>query len=194
MLTVTDVVEFEFCHKFTYFTKVLGLRQYEEKRGTVKSGKILHETHEHSNRNYAFGYENGRKLTGIMFYSKNLDLCGKIDEAIELPDEVILVERKYSDNYEFHETLKVQLGLLSLLVEENTKKLVRHATVIFSKEHRKAINFEIDSNVKKHALESLENTKRVISCTAIPESSFDNRCLNCCFRKICPTGSLNNIG
>ena len=25
----------------------------------------------------------------------------------------------------------------------------------------------------------------------IPDSSFDNRCLNCCFRRICPTGSLN---
>ena len=26
----------------------------------------------------------------------------------------------------------------------------------------------------------------------MPDADFDNRCLNCCFRKICPVGSLNS--
>jgi len=44
-ITVTDVVENTFCEKFTYFSLILGLKQYEEKRGAVITGKELHNKH-----------------------------------------------------------------------------------------------------------------------------------------------------
>jgi len=77
----------------------------------------------------------GRKIVGIKFFSKSLSRSGKIDEAIETKDEVILIERKYSDYIEIGNTIKVQLGLLSLLIYENLHKPVKTAIVIFSKKY-----------------------------------------------------------
>lgn len=192
MLTVTDVVEHAFCPKFTYYSSVLGLRQFEEKRGTVKAGKNLHQKHENTNKAYVPQQFSGKKLVGTKYYSQKLDLSGKIDEAIETDDEIILIERKYTDSAQLHDTLKVQLGLLAIIIEENTCKPVRTAQVIYTKQNRVIKNYEIDESIKKFALKMLEETKKVVLSGIIPESSFDNRCLNCCFRKICPTGSLNN--
>jgi CRISPR-associated exonuclease Cas4 len=192
VLTITDVVEHVFCPKFTYYSSVLGLRQFEEKRGTVKAGKTLHQRHETTNKDYTPQPFSGKKLVGTKYYSRKLDLSGKIDEAVETNDEIILIERKYADATELHDTLKVQLGLLSIIIEENIGKPVKTAQVIYSKQNRVVKNYEIDESIKKFALEMLEETKKVILRGIIPSSSFDNRCLNCCFRKICPTGSLNN--
>jgi hypothetical protein len=43
VISVTTVAEHVFCPKFTYYGHVLGLKQYEEKRGSVKAGKTLHK-------------------------------------------------------------------------------------------------------------------------------------------------------
>ena len=93
-LTVTDVVEYSFCPKFTYFINVLGLNQYEHKRGTVAAGRKLHQLHEKNNLNYIPHTNKGKKIVARKFYSEKFDLSGKIDEAIETDDEIILIERK----------------------------------------------------------------------------------------------------
>lgn len=191
-LTVTDVVEYTFCPKFTYFINILGLDQYEQKRGTVTAGRNLHQSHERNNSNYTPHANKGKKLIARKFYSEKLDLSGKIDEAIETDDEIILIERKYSDIYDISDILLVQLGLLSILIEENLEKPVKKAVVIFNKTRRKQIPVVIDDVIKNHSLEILEKTKKVIQMGIMPDADFDNRCLNCCFRKICPVGSLNS--
>lgn len=191
-LTVTDVVEYTFCPKFTYFINVLGLDQYEQKRGTVTAGRKLHQMHERNNPNYSLQSNKGKKLVALQFYSEKLDLSGKIDEAIELDEEIILIERKYSDIYDISNTIQIQLGLLSILIEENLGKPVKKAIVIFNKTKRKQISVTIDDTLKNQSLEMLEKTKKIIQMGIMPDADFDNRCLNCCFRKICPVGSLNS--
>lgn len=190
-LTVTDVVEHAFCPKFTYYGLVLGLKQYEEKRGTVMAGRKMHSKHERTNIAYLPHNIHGKKLVSVKFYSKALGLTGKIDEAVETNDEIVLVERKYTENNVVGPTLKVQLGLLAILIEENLHKPVRRAIVIFSKKQRKEVEVKLDQTMKSYALDMLNKTKKVILDGISPFSRFDNRCLNCCYRKICPVGSLN---
>ncbi len=192
MLTVTDVVEHVFCPKFTYFCIILGLEQYEQKRGTVLAGRKLHSKHEDMNKAYMPQKLSGKKIIGRTYYSTNLGISGKIDEAVETENEIILVERKYSDFTDLRDTLKVQLGLLALLVEENTGKPVKRSLVIFSKKHRIVKEFLINKDIREFAMTSLSEVKKTIIDGVLPSSKFDNRCLNCCFRKICPVGSLNN--
>ena len=191
MISVTTVVENVFCEKFTYYAKVLGLLQYEEKRGTVISGKTFHKTHEKTNQTFIPKHIQGKKITSAKFYSKKHDFLGIIDEAIELDDQVILIERKFSNYLKIHDTIKVQLGLLAILIEENMKKPVKKAYVIFHKDKRDEIVVMIDEPTKEYALRMLQRTKKIINSGIMPKSYFDNRCLNCCYRKICPEGSLN---
>ena len=191
LLTVTDVVEYAFCPKFTYFINILGLEQFEQKRGTVTVGRKLHNRYEKDNLKYVPQRLPGKKIVARKFFSAKYELSGKIDEAIEMEKEIILIERKYSDNHKIYPTLRVQLGLLSILIEENLHKPVHKAIVVFSKNKKKEIHIKIDNIIKKESLAMLENVKNVIKSEIMPESEFDNRCLNCCFRRICPTGSLN---
>jgi len=190
-LTVTDVVEYAFCPKFTYFINILRLSQFEQKRGTVSAGRKLHTKHEKNNLRYFPQGLKGKKITAHSYFSAKYDLSGKIDEAVESNDEVVLIERKYTDNHEVYPALRIQLGLLAILIEENLHKPVRRVIVIFSKTKRKIIHISIDDSIRDESLRMLNDVKNTIKNEIMPESDFDNRCLNCTFRRICPTGSLN---
>ena len=191
MISVTNVIENVFCEKFTYYGNVLELPQYEEKRGTVDSGKKLHKKYETSNKEFIPSNFTGKKLLSITFYSQQYGYMGKIDEAIELDDRIVLIERKFSDYTKIHNTILVQLGLLSILIEENLGKPVDEAIVIFTKSKKITIPVKISKSVKFFALSMLDRTKQTIESGIMPDSYYDNRCVNCCYRRICPVGSLN---
>jgi CRISPR-associated exonuclease Cas4 len=190
LITVTDVVEHAFCPKFTYYGHVLKLEQFEQKRGTVQQGKMMHKRREKTNTSYIPQGIVGKKIIGLKIYSSRLGLSGKIDEAIELKNEIIVIEHKYSNRVEIGDTLKAQLGLLAILLEENLNKPVNTGIVIFTKENRKEIVVPIDESIRKNALDTLENVKNVIRTGKSPNSIFDGRCLDCCYRRVCPVGSL----
>lgn len=168
----------------------MGLKQYEERRGTVLAGRALHQKHEKENRSYVPAGLSGKKLIGLHLYSGKLGLSGKIDEVIDADEEIILVERKYSDYVIIGDTLKTQIGLLALLLEENLGKPVRRARVIFAKEDWKMSEVLLDESIRNFALRMLQEVKEVIKSGTDPPESPDRRCHDCCFRKVCSVGSL----
>ncbi len=185
-LSVTNAVEHAFCPRFTYFQLVLGIEQREGKRGTVQSGRSFHNRHSTTNKSYQIKRLNGVKLTELLLYSKKYLFSGKIDEAIETDDQILIMERKYSDYVIMGPTLKTQLGLLAILAEENTGKKVNHAVVVFDKKSRVEMPVKITEKIKQAALLTLQKTRDTLNSGAMPYSKHDNRCLNCCYRKICP--------
>ncbi len=185
-LTVTNVVEHAFCPRFTYFQLVLGIEQLEGKRGTVLAGRTFHSKHSKTNKSYKIKRLTGLKLTELLLYCKEYGFSGKIDEAIETADEVLIIERKYSDYVIISQTIKTQVGLLAILAERNFKKKVKRAIIVFDKTKRVEIQIKITEKIKQQALTELQKTNAVLSSGVIPSSIHDNRCLNCCYRKICP--------
>jgi len=186
-LNVTNAVEYAFCPRFTYFQLVLGIDQREGKRGTVQTGRAFHSRHATTNKNYKIKHLDGTKQTELLLYSKKHSFSGKIDEAIETEKEILLIERKYSDYILIGTTLKTQLGLLAILAEENTGKQVKKAIVIFDKTERTEIPINITEKIKQNALKILQKTNNIITTGNMPYSKHDDRCINCCYRKICPT-------
>ena len=87
----------------------------------------------------------------MKLFSNKLLLSGKIDEVIETKDEIILIERKYTDYIEISNIIRVQLGLLSILLEENLDKPVNKAMVIFSKKSTIKKIIAIDEEMRKLA-------------------------------------------
>lgn len=190
LITVTDVVENAFCPKFTYYSLVLGLRQYEEKRGTVMAGRSLHTRSEKGNPTYVPKMARGKKLIALLLYSPRLGLSGKIDEAYETGSEIVLVERKYTDFTVITDTLKTQVGLLSMLLVENRNKPVTRAFVVFQKSKRVVKEIKLTQELKDFALQKLESVKKIIASGISPDAKYDHKCLDCTYRKVCPTGSL----
>lgn len=76
-ITVTDVVENAFCERFTYFSLIRYLKQYEEKRGVVISGKKFHLNHERRNKEHLALKIEGKKIIGMKLFSNKLLLSGK---------------------------------------------------------------------------------------------------------------------
>ncbi len=189
-LTITDIVENAFCPKFTYYELVLGLKQYEGKQGSVKAGRAYHERHSTTNLTYMPRKTTGKKFTELQLFSESHLFSGKIDEAIETPTEIIIIERKYSDHATIGTTMKTQLGLLSILVEESLGKKVRKATVVFEKTKRQEIQVDITEEIQKLALSILQRTKETLTSGTSPIAKYSNRCITCCYRKICEVGSL----
>lgn len=194
MLTVTTVVENVFCKKFTYYSKVLGLPQYEEKRGMVLAGRKHHKNHEDNNKNFITSKLLGKKLLDTKLYSKKYNLVGIIDEAVEFSDEIVLIERKFTSSTKIHDTLKAQIGLLAILLEENLKKPVKKAILLFEYQGKRTKHeLIVDKKIINFALNELKDTKQNIDSGILPNSNFDDRCLNCCYRRICPVGNLTEI-
>lgn len=185
-LTVTNAVEHAFCPRFTYFQLVLGIEQREDKRGTVQSGRAFHNRHSTANKSYKINRLDGIKQTELLLYSKKYLFSGKIDEAIETDKEILIIERKYSDYILIGSTIKTQLGLLAILAEENTGKKVNKAIIVFNKTERVEVPVNITEKIKHTALRMLQKTNQTIASGNMPYSNHDNRCPNCCYRKICP--------
>lgn len=175
-----------FCPRFTYFEIVLGIDQKEGKRGTIQSGRAYHSRHSTTNKTYKIKNIQGKKHIELLLYSKKHSFSGKIDEAIETENEILLIERKYSDHILLEPSVKTQLGLLAILAEENIGKKVNNALMIFDKKERIEIPIKITKKIKQQALLMLQKTNHTINSGNIPYSKHDNRCTNCCYRKICP--------
>jgi len=185
-INVTNAVEHAFCPRFTYFQLVLGIDQREGKRGTVQTGRAFHSKHATTNKNYKIKHLNGVKQTELFLFSKKYSFSGKIDEAIETEKELLIIERKYSDYVLIGTTLKTQLGLLAILAEENIGKPAKKALVVFDKTNRIEILVNITEKIKQNALKTLQKTTDTITTGNMPHSKHDGRCINCCYRKICP--------
>ncbi|MCL2358349.1 MAG: CRISPR-associated protein Cas4 [Candidatus Bathyarchaeota archaeon] len=179
-------MEHAFCPRFTYFQLVLGIEQREDKRGTVQSGRAFHSRYSTTNKNYKINHLDGIKQTERLLYSRKYSFSGKIDEAIETDKEILIIERKYSDYILIGPTIKTQLGLLAILAEENTGKKVNKAIVVFNKTERVEVPVYINEKIKQIALRMLQKTNHTIISGDMPYSKRDNRCPNCCYRKICP--------
>lgn len=152
----------------------------------MRTGRNLHGRHRVQNIDYVPADLVGTKVVETYLYSPRLDLAGRVDEAVDTGSQIVLLERKYTDRVVLGDTIKVQLGLLSLLVEENLRKPVNIARVIFQKTERTTLEVDIDSDIRAFALQMLEETKHVVTYSEEPEEHADNRCLDCCFRRICP--------
>jgi CRISPR/Cas system-associated exonuclease Cas4 (RecB family) len=70
---------------------------------------------------------------------------------------------------------------------------VNRAIIVFDKTKRIEIQVKITENIKKLALSTLHKTRAVLGSGIIPPSRHDNRCLNCCYRKICPSDILKQL-
>lgn len=131
-----------------------------------------------------------QKLVGLMLSSERLGIVGRVDEAVVVGGEAVLVERKYSDVTRITGSRAVQAGLLAMLLEESLGVKVRRARYVFTKSRRVTVEVAVDEGVRRAALRALSRAKRTIQTGIMPDSRYDARCHDCCYRRVCPVGSL----
>ncbi len=193
MITVTDVVEYCFCPRFAYFGGVLGLEQFEQKRGTVDAGKKVHKKYEKTNIQYIPSHvgKTTKKISETKLYSKIHGYVGKLDQGFFLEDnKFALLETKHTSWHHVGDTLRVQIGLLAVLAEENYNVKATKCIVVFTKDAKTHKIVPINEKLLSFALSKLYELKDILSSGVIPNATYDNRCVHCCYRNICSVGSL----
>jgi len=72
IITISDVLEYLFCPRFTYFMYCLDIPQHEEKRFKVLKGRDVHETRRMTNAEYVRKKLNCiKKERSVFIASKN---------------------------------------------------------------------------------------------------------------------------
>jgi CRISPR-associated exonuclease Cas4 len=183
----SQIIEYLYCPRYTFFEYVLCIPQYEEKFYKVNKGREIHNLKLEQNKDYL------RKKIGAQ--NKWLDqylgipgLRGKIDEVLQLQNNTYApLDYKFALwNDKVYETYKQQLSCYAVLIEENFKGPVNKGFLIYTRSKNKIIEVEISQKDKEVIKKSMLNMSEIIENNRYPKAtSYKKRCVNCTYRNIC---------
>lgn len=187
-VTPSEVIEFLYCPRFTYFMKCLGIVQHEENRYKVQIGREIHERRENHNKDYLRKRIGSiKKESEINLISHRWGVKGKVDEIHYLEDGTLApLDFKYA-RYEnkVYETYKIQMILYSLMIEEVYDKIVKKGFLVYCRDGNKLVEVDVSDDDKEDAIESLDEYKYVLKGYFPRATKYKARCLDCCYKNIC---------
>lgn len=187
-ITPSEIIEFKYCNRFTYFMKALGIQQYEEKRFKVRKGRELHDKREQENREYLrkkIGVT--KKEIGVNLVSKLYGIRGKVDEVIWLSDgSLSFIDYKFAEYQEAtFKTYKSQMILYALMLEEMYNINVEKSYIVYCRDGFKPKQIDIFEKEKMDIEKDIRNFIKVMGGYYPKGTSHKSKCIDCCYRNIC---------
>lgn len=188
-VTPSEVVEYVFCPRFIYYMNVLGISQGEEDRYLVQRGRNIHEMKRVRNKSYI------RKKIGVIdknidvhFYSYRYKLVGRVDEVLFLENDFAApLDYKYAfwEN-KVYKTSLLQQALYSILIEENYKKTVKNAYLVYTRSKNHIEKLTIGKKLKNKAVDIVEEIFSILNMNFYPKATrYKTRCNDCTYRNLC---------
>ncbi len=189
MITTSELIEYLYCPRFTYFLNCLKIPQHEELRYKVLKGRELHEKKEKTNVDYI------RKRLGcikkevsVYLASKKLKIRGIVDEVLFLNDGTLApFDYKLTEYDEFiFRTHRVQSTVYAMLVMENYGNPVRRGFICYAKSKnlvKELVYREEDFAATKEIIDEIFTI--ILEGFYPKKTRWPNRCLDCCYRNIC---------
>lgn len=189
MISTSQVIEHLFCPRFTYFMNCLNIPQHEELRHKVMIGRELHEKRQKTNVDYLrkklFCV---KKENSVYLASKELKVRGVVDEVLHLSDGTLSpLDYKYVEYKDFvYKTHRVQSTIYALLIMENYREPVKKGFICYVREGNKVKEIAYNQNDFGFAREQINEIFDIIIKGKYPKkSTWNNRCVDCCYRNIC---------
>jgi len=183
----SQIIEYLYCPRYTYFEYVLRIPQYEDKFYKVTRGREIHNEKLEQNKAY-LRKKIGVKNKWIDQYLGVEGLRGKIDEVLELGDNSF-APLDYKFAYwkdRVYDTYKQQLYCYAVLIEENFHAKVNKGFLVYTRSKHKLIEVSIPPEAKKEIKASMEKMLVIIQQNKFPKATtFKKRCVNCTYRNIC---------
>jgi len=183
----SQIIEYLYCPRYTYFEYVLRIPQNEDKFYKVERGREVHNEKLERNKDYL------RKKIGVQ--EKWLDqylgiegLRGKVDEVLKLEDGSFApLDYKFAQwKDKVYETYKQQLFCYAVLIEENFDTKVKKGFLVYTRSKNKVITINIPEEAKTEIKNSMDEMLHIIQKNTFPKATkFKKRCLNCTYRNIC---------
>ena len=187
-ITPSEIIEFLYCPRFTYFMKFLSIKQYEENIFKVQIGREKHTNKSNSR------FLNVRKRIGGVskeqekyLISKKYGLKGIVDEVYALDDgSYAPLDYKFAEYKEKDfETYKIQMILYSLMIEEIYNTKVNKFFLVYLRSKNLIKEYSLNDKDKKKYEKYIKDYKAVIGGHYPKATSSKARCVDCCYRNIC---------
>ncbi len=187
-LTATDLLEYIFCPRFTYFELYLKIPQHEEKRYKVEKGRTVHEQKNKINPQYL---RKKIECTDRKFsvYIDGLDGCkGIVDEVLTLADGTMApLDYKYA---EYKETTfrnhRLQLVYYAKLIKSRYGKPVNRGFIIYTRSKNKIVEVPIHERDFNNLESTISEMFKIITTGKYPEpTAYRTACFDCCYKNIC---------
>lgn len=184
----SQIIEYLYCPRFTYFEYVLRIPQNEEKFYKVMRGREIHDEKLENNKTYL------RKKIGVQEkwldqYLGKSGLRGKVDEVLKLKDDTYApLDYKFAHWKErIYDTYKQQLYCYAVLIEENFPNAkVDKGFLVYTRSRHKLVEVPISVEDKTEIKNSMEKMLEIISKNKFPKATkAKKKCVNCTFRNIC---------
>lgn len=187
-ITPSEIVEFLYCPRFTYFMKNLNIRQYEEKRLKVQLGKEKHLYKKNHNKNQI-----RKRIGGVSkeqekyLISKKYGIKGIVDEIYLLEDNTYApLDYKFAEYKEREfETYKIQMALYSLIIEDIYEAKVSKFFLVYLRSKNLLKEIDFDDTLRNKCMKCIENYKKILRGEYPKGTSSKARCIDCCYRNIC---------
>lgn len=186
-VTPSQIIEYLYCPRYTYFEYVLHIPQHEEKYYKVMRGRELHLQRARENVEYL------RKRIGVVDkrlnqYLSNELLRGEVDEVLWLKDGTLApLDYKFA-RYEdkVYETYKTQLYCYAWLIRENFGRPVERGYLVYTRSKNKLVEVEIGAQHVAAVERAARDIHHIVSKNFYPKATrFKRRCVNCTYRNIC---------
>ncbi|SHJ51314.1 CRISPR-associated exonuclease, Cas4 family [Arenibacter nanhaiticus] len=183
----SQIIEYMYCARYTYFEYVLRIPQNEDKFYKVERGREVHNEKLESNKDYL------RKKIGVTEkwidqYLGSEELRGRVDEVLQLNDGTFApLDYKFAHwKDRVFETYKQQLYCYAILIEETFNTKVNKGFLVYTRSKNKVIEIPIASNSKDMIKSSTQAMLEIIEQNRFPKATkFKKRCLNCTYRNVC---------
>ena len=187
-ITASDILEFLFCPRFTYFQNYLDIPQHEEKRFKVQKGRTIHEDKERVNPEYL------RKKIGCIerkkavYLSSEKGIRGIVDEILFLNDgSAAPLDYKYAEYKErTFRNHKYQLTFYARLIGEHYHVPVNRGYIIYMRSRNKLVEVPITEKMYQELDVIISDLIDVVQKGFYPKpTKYKARCNDCCYGNIC---------
>jgi CRISPR-associated exonuclease Cas4 len=186
-LTPSQIIQYLYCPRFTFFEYVLRIPQYEERHFKVSKGRDVHE--QRARQNVAYLRKRvGAKDKWLNQYLTNDLLRGEVDEVLLLEDETMApLDFKFA-KYEgrIYDTYKTQLFCYAWLISSNFGKPVKKGYIVYTRSRNKLIEVPVEESDVDKVKAAADSIQLIIQNAKYPKATRSKRrCLGCTYRNIC---------
>ena len=187
-ITASQMLEYLYCPRFTYFEYVMDIPQNEGQRFKVEKGRNIHEKVRKTNPEYL------RKKIGVIdrksdvYLASPLGIRGIVDEVLFLDNDTAApLDYKYAKYKEkIFKTYKLQLVFYAQLIKDNFHVPVNRGFIVYTRSKNKLVKVPIQQKDFDELEKIVGNLLDIIQKCRYPKPTrYKRRCPDCCYRNIC---------
>jgi len=187
-ITASQMLEYLFCPRFTYFEYVMGVPQNEGQRFKVAKGRKIHETERKRNPDYF------RKKLGVeekksdVYLASPLGIRGIVDEILFLDDITAApLDYKFAEyKQKLFKTYRFQLVFYARLIKDNFHIPVKKGFIIYTRSKNKLIEIPLKDKDFIELEKIVDDMVNIIQNCRYPKPTpIKSRCFDCCYKNIC---------